>query len=105
MKPFNIRSALPIRRALLLCLLCIVDIAPIALALDKVSLAVPVVAVQYMPIYFGIKEGVFAAEGLAVEIHVLRTDLAIAGLNTGRVHYIAHGRSALRGAARGFPPN
>ena len=102
MKLFNIRSTQAIRRALLLCLLCVVGLAPIALALDKVSLAVPVVAVQYMPIYFGIKEGVFAAEGLAVEIHVLRTDLAIAGLNTGRLDYIAHGGAALRGATRGF---
>jgi len=103
MKLFNIRSTQAIRRALLLCLLCVVGLAPIALALDKVSLAVPVVAVQYMPIYFGIKEGVFAAEGLAAEIHVLRTDLAIAGLNTGRLDYIAHGGAALRGATRGFP--
>ena len=103
MKLFNIRSTQPIRRALLLCLLCVVGIPPIALALDKVSLAVPVIAVQYMPIYFGIKEGVFAAEGLAVEVHVLRTDLAIAGLNTGRLDYIAHGGAALRGATRGFP--
>lgn len=103
MKQSNIRSTQVIRRALLLCLLCVVGIAPIALALDKVSLAVPVVAVQYMPIYFGIKEGVFAAEGLAVEIHVLRTDLAIAGLSTGRLDYIAHGGAALRGATRGFP--
>jgi ABC-type nitrate/sulfonate/bicarbonate transport system substrate-binding protein len=102
-KQSNIRSTQVIRRALLLCLLCVVGIAPIALALDKVSLAVPVVAVQYMPIYFGIKEGVFAAEGLAVEIHVLRTDLAIAGLSTGRLDYIAHGGAALRGATRGFP--
>jgi ABC-type nitrate/sulfonate/bicarbonate transport system substrate-binding protein len=74
-----------------------------AFALEKISLAVPVVAVQYMPIYLGIKEGLFAAEGLAVEMHVMRTDLAIAGLNTGRLDYIAHGGAALRGARRGFP--
>ena len=55
MKLFDSRSTQAIRRALLLCLYCVVGIAPIALALDKVSLAVPVVAVQYMPIYFGIK--------------------------------------------------
>jgi ABC-type nitrate/sulfonate/bicarbonate transport system substrate-binding protein len=75
----------------------------LAFALEKISLAVPVVAVQYMPIYLGIKEGVFAAEGLAVEVHVMRTDLAIAGLNTGSLDYIAHGGAALRGATRGFP--
>ena len=103
MKLSNNRSTRAIRRALLLCLFCVVGIAPIALALDKVSLAVPVVAVQYMPLYFGIKEGVFAAEGLAVEMHVLRTDLAIAALNTGKLDYIAHGGAALRGATRGFP--
>jgi hypothetical protein len=103
MKLFNIRSAQAIRRAPLLCLYCVFGIAPTALALDKVSLAVPVVAVQYMPIYLGVKERVFAEEGLAIEIHVMRTDLAIAGLDTGRLDYIAHGGAALRGATRGFP--
>jgi ABC-type nitrate/sulfonate/bicarbonate transport system substrate-binding protein len=77
--------------------------APPAFALDKINLAVPVVAVQYMPIYLGIREGIFAAEGLAPEMHVMRTDLAIAALNTGRLDYIAHGGAALRGARRGFP--
>jgi NitT/TauT family transport system substrate-binding protein len=103
MKLFNIRSAQAIRRAPLLCLFCVFGIAPITLALDKVSLAVPVVAVQYMPIYLGVKERVFAEEGLAIEIHVMRTDLAIAGLDTGSLDYIAHGGAALRGATRGFP--
>jgi NitT/TauT family transport system substrate-binding protein len=73
------------------------------LALDKVDVAVPVVAVQYAPIYFGIQQGVFASEGLAPAMHVMRTDLAIAGLNTGGLDYIAHGGAALRGARRGFP--
>ena len=82
-------------------LLCGVNLP--AFALDKITLAVPVVAVQYMPIYLGIREGIFAAEGLSPEMHVLRTDLAIAALNTGRLDYIAHGGAALRGARRGFP--
>lgn len=74
-----------------------------SLASDKVRLAVPVVAIQYAPIYFGVKKGLFAEEGLELEIHVMRTDLAIAGLNTGTLDYIAHGGAALRGATRGLP--
>ena len=73
------------------------------LALEKITLAVPVTAVQYAPIYLGIKEGLFAEEGLGVEVGVMRTDLAMTALNTGKLDYIAHGGAALRGATRGFP--
>lgn len=72
-------------------------------ALEKILLAVPVVAVQYAPIYFGLQQGLFAEEGLDLQIHVVRTDLAIAGLSAGKLDYIAHGGAALRGATRGFP--
>lgn len=72
-------------------------------AVEKVRLAVPVVAVQYMPIYLGIKQGIFASEGLELEISTARTDLAIAGLGANQIDYLAHGGAALRAAARGFP--
>jgi NitT/TauT family transport system substrate-binding protein len=72
-------------------------------ALEKVLLAVPVVAVQYAPIFLGFKQGLFAEEGLDLEINVVRTDLAIAGLSAGKLDYISHGGAALRGATRGFP--
>ncbi|MGH7875381.1 MAG: ABC transporter substrate-binding protein, partial [Candidatus Binatia bacterium] len=74
-----------------------------SLALEKISFAVPVIAVQYAPIYLGVKEGVFAREGLDIDISVLRTDLAMTALNAGNLDYIAHGGAALRGATRGFP--
>jgi len=103
MNKFDFRRARPMHRAALGCLLCLFGLAERSFAVDKINLAVPVVAVQYMPIYFGVKERVFAGEGLALEIHVMRTDLAIAGLDTGKLDYIAHGGAALRGATRGFP--
>ncbi len=71
--------------------------------LERIRLAVPLKAVQYAPIYLGIKQGVFAAEGLAIEIHNMRTDLAMTALHNGNLDYIAHGGAALRGAIRGFP--
>src|SRR3989442_20378 len=74
-----------------------------SLALEKVTLALPVMAVQYAPIYLGMREGLFAREGLDLEIGVMRTDLAMTALNTGKIDYIAHGGAALRGATRGFP--
>ncbi len=86
-----------------MCLACALGSWWPSLAAEKVILAVPVVAVQYAPIYLGIKQGIFADEGLDLEIHVVRTDLAIAGLNFGKIDYIAHGGAALRGATRGFP--
>ncbi len=71
--------------------------------LEKIRLAVPLKAVQYAPIYLGIKQGVFAGEGLSVELHNMRTDLAMTALHNGNLDYIAHGGAALRGAVRGFP--
>ncbi|TMA09900.1 MAG: ABC transporter substrate-binding protein [Deltaproteobacteria bacterium] len=72
-------------------------------AAERVRLAVPTVAVMYAPIYLGIHQGIFAAEGMELEISSMRTDLAIAALGTGDLDYIAHGGAALRAAAQGFP--
>jgi NitT/TauT family transport system substrate-binding protein len=76
---------------------------PDARGAEKIKLAVPTVAVMYAPLYFGQKEGFFAAEGFDLEIVSMRTDLAIAALGTGQVPFIAHGGAALRAAAQGFP--
>lgn len=70
---------------------------------EKITLAVPVVAIQYAPIYFGRTEGFFAEQGLELEVSVLRTDLALTGLMSGKLDYIAHGGAALRGATQGIP--
>jgi NitT/TauT family transport system substrate-binding protein len=74
-----------------------------ALGLERVRLAVPTVAVMYAPIYLGLNQGLYAAEGLDLEIVSMRTDLAIAALGTGEIDYLAHGGAALRAAANGFP--
>jgi NitT/TauT family transport system substrate-binding protein len=74
-----------------------------ARGIEKIKLAVPTVAVMYAPLYFGQREGFFAAEGFDLEIVSMRTDLAIAALGTGQVPFIAHGGAALRAAAQGFP--
>jgi ABC-type nitrate/sulfonate/bicarbonate transport system substrate-binding protein len=72
-------------------------------AAAKIRLGQPVVAMQYAPLYFGVKHGLFADEGFEVEFMTMRTDLAIAALGTGDVDYITHGGAALRAAAQGFP--
>ncbi|MBI2090472.1 MAG: ABC transporter substrate-binding protein [Deltaproteobacteria bacterium] len=72
-------------------------------AIEKVRLAVPVVAVMYAPYYFGIKQGIYGAEGVELDVSVARTDMALAALGTGQMDYLAHGGAALRAAARGFP--
>lgn len=72
-------------------------------AAAKILFGQPVVAMQYAPLYFGVNQGLFADEGLAVEFMTLRTDLAIAALGTGKVDYITHGGAAMRAAAQGFP--
>jgi ABC-type nitrate/sulfonate/bicarbonate transport system substrate-binding protein len=60
-------------------------------------------AMMYAPLYFGVHQGIFAAEGFELEFMTMRTDLAIAALGTGDVDYIMHGGAALRAAAQGFP--
>lgn len=72
-------------------------------AATKIRLAQPTMAMMYAPLYFGVKQGLFADEGFEVEFMAMRTDLAIAALGTGDVDYIAHGGAALRAAAQGFP--
>jgi len=99
----RMREATPKRVFLLFSCLFVLSVWQPVLALETIRLAVPVIAVQYAPIYFGIKKGFFAEEGLGLETQVMRTDLAIAALNTGNLDYIAHGGAALRGATRGFP--
>jgi ABC-type nitrate/sulfonate/bicarbonate transport system substrate-binding protein len=66
-------------------------------------MAQPVMAMMYAPLYFGVHQGIFAAEGFELEFMTMRTDLAIAALGTGDVDYIMHGGAALRAAAQGFP--
>ena len=39
-------------------------------AAERVRLAVPTVAVMYAPIYLGIHQGIFAAEGMELEISI-----------------------------------
>lgn len=72
-------------------------------AAAKIRLSQPVVAMQYAPLYFGVRHGLFADDGFEVEFMTMRTDLAIAALGTGDVDYITHGGAALRAAAQGFP--
>jgi NitT/TauT family transport system substrate-binding protein len=105
MKAYNLFPGNQTVKSVFLFLSCLfyVSLCQPSLALERISLAVPVIAVQYAPIYLGMKEGVFANEGLELEIQVMRTDLAMTALNTGKLDYIAHGGAALRGATRGFP--
>jgi ABC-type nitrate/sulfonate/bicarbonate transport system substrate-binding protein len=72
-------------------------------AATKIRLAQPTVAMMYAPLYFGVKQGIFAGDGFEVEFMTMRTDLAIAALGTADVDYIVHGGAALRAAAQGFP--
>jgi ABC-type nitrate/sulfonate/bicarbonate transport system substrate-binding protein len=72
-------------------------------AATKIRMAQPVMAMMYAPLYFGVHQGIFAAEGFELEFMTMRTDLAIAALGTGDVDYIMHGGAELRAAAQGFP--
>jgi ABC-type nitrate/sulfonate/bicarbonate transport system substrate-binding protein len=72
-------------------------------AATRIRMAQPVIAMMYAPLYFGVHHGIFADAGFELEFMTMRTDLAIAGLGTGDVDYIAHGGAALRAAAQGFP--
>jgi ABC-type nitrate/sulfonate/bicarbonate transport system substrate-binding protein len=90
-------------RALVVGVLWLFALSGASSAASRIRLAQPTTAVMYAPLYFGVEQELFTAEGIDLEFMTMRTDLAIAALGTGEIDYIAHGGAALRAAAQGFP--
>jgi ABC-type nitrate/sulfonate/bicarbonate transport system substrate-binding protein len=71
--------------------------------LERVRLTVPAKSLTFIPYYFGKAHGLFAREGIDLEIIVMRPPLGVTALVAGELDYSAAGGLSLRAAMKGVP--
>ncbi|MEA2659991.1 MAG: hypothetical protein QOF64_2642, partial [Candidatus Binatota bacterium] len=90
--------------AALLALSCVAQIAAAQQKpLEKVRLTVPAKSLTFVPYYFGRAQGIFAKEGIDLEIIVMRPPLGVTALLAGELDYSAAGGLSVRAAMKGAP--
>ena len=72
-------------------------------ALERVRLTVPAKSLTFIPYYFGKAQGIFAKEGIDLEIIVMRPPLGVTALVAGDLDYSAAGGLSIRAAMKGVP--
>jgi len=71
--------------------------------LEKIRITVPAKSLTFLPYYFGKAHGVFAREGIDLEIIVMRPPLGVTALVAGDLDYTAAGGLSFRAALKGGP--
>ena len=71
--------------------------------LERVRLTVPAKSLTFIPYYFGRAQGIFAKEGIDLEIIVMRPPLGVTALVAGDLDYTAAGGLSIRAAIKGVP--
>lgn len=71
--------------------------------LERVRLTVPAKSLTFLPYYFGKAQGMFAREGVDLEIIVMRPPLGVTALVAGDLDYTAAGGLSIRAAMKGVP--
>ena len=69
--------------------------------LEKVRLTVPAKSLTFIPFYFGKAHGMYAREGVDLEIIVMRPPLGVTALVAGDLDYSAAGGLSIRAAMKG----
>jgi len=69
----------------------------------KVKLAVPTKSLLFLPFYLGQDKGMFAGQGVDLDLQVLAANNAIAAVLNGDIDFTAAGGSAMRAAVQGSP--
>jgi ABC-type nitrate/sulfonate/bicarbonate transport system substrate-binding protein len=69
--------------------------------LERVRLTVPAKSLTFLPYYFGKAHGIFAREGVDLEIIVMRPPLGVTALVAGDLDYTAAGGLSIRAAMKG----
>jgi len=64
---------------------------------------VPAKSLTFLPYYFGKAQGIFAKEGIDLEIIVMRPPLGVTALVAGDLDYSAAGGLSIRAAMKGVP--
>jgi NitT/TauT family transport system substrate-binding protein len=70
---------------------------------ERVRLTVPAKSLTFLPYYFGKAHGLFAKEGIDLEIIVMRPPLGVTALVAGDLDYSAAGGVSVRAAMKGAP--
>jgi ABC-type nitrate/sulfonate/bicarbonate transport system substrate-binding protein len=70
---------------------------------ERVRLTVPAKSLTFVPYYFGKVQGIFAREGVDLEIIVMRPPLGITALVAGDLDFSAAGGLGIRAAMKGIP--
>jgi NitT/TauT family transport system substrate-binding protein len=70
---------------------------------ERVRLTVPAKSLTFLPYYFGKAQGLFAREGIDLEIIVMRPPLGVTALVAGDLDYTAAGGLSIRAAMKGVP--
>jgi ABC-type nitrate/sulfonate/bicarbonate transport system substrate-binding protein len=70
---------------------------------EPVRVAMPAKSMTFLNYYVGDKFGVYKAEGLAVSLEVVKTEVGVAGMVAGEIDYTTAIGSAMRAAATGVP--
>jgi ABC-type nitrate/sulfonate/bicarbonate transport system substrate-binding protein len=68
-----------------------------------VRLTVPAKSLTFLPYYFGKAQGLYAKEGIDLEIIVMRPPLGVTALVSGDLDYSAAGGLSIRAAMKGAP--
>ena len=76
---------------------------PVAMAADRVKLALPAKSMGYLPLFLALHRGFFKDEAIDIEIPMMLPQLAHNALMSGEVDYHGVADSALRLAAKGAP--
>src|SRR5947207_5525611 len=76
---------------------------PVAMAADRVKLALPAKSMGYLPLFIAVHRGFFKDESIDIEIPMMLPQLAHNALMSDEVDYHGVADSALRLAARGAP--
>jgi ABC-type nitrate/sulfonate/bicarbonate transport system substrate-binding protein len=71
--------------------------------LEKVRLTVPAKSLTFVPYYLGKAQGIYAKEGIDLEIIVMRPPLGVTALVAGDLDYSAAGGLSIRAAMKGVP--
>jgi ABC-type nitrate/sulfonate/bicarbonate transport system substrate-binding protein len=69
--------------------------------LEKVRLTVPAKSLTFIPFYYGKAQGMYAREGIDLEIIVMRPPLGVTALVAGDLDYSAAGGLSIRAAMKG----
>jgi ABC-type nitrate/sulfonate/bicarbonate transport system substrate-binding protein len=71
--------------------------------LERVRITVPAKSLTFLPYYFGKSAGIYAKDGIDLEIIVMRPPLGVTALVAGDLDYSAAGGLGIRAAMKGVP--